>query len=89
MKDETFLQMQADILDSEIVIPSRRNLTELGVAYCAGMGVGLYQELGDIKKFDLKVLKSFKPIWDMEYRRSKFDKWNEALRRSLNWCSSS
>lgn len=44
-KNESFLQMQADILGVRVVVPKETELTSLGAAICAGIGIGKFESV--------------------------------------------
>ena len=56
----------------------------LGAALMAGLGVGLYSSLEDIRKVWQKDL-TFMPAMDEAVRRSNIEGWHRAVERSRGW----
>ncbi len=81
--DNLLMQLQADLLSSEVVRPKITETTALGAALLAGLAVGFWQDYDDIKK-RWKTDKTFKP--DESVDNSELLKyWNKALERSKSW----
>ena len=78
------MQIQADILGSFIDRPECIETTALGAAYLAGLSLGVYTSLDDIKKNRRKG-KTFTPETDDEWREQKLKIWHKAVKRSLDF----
>lgn len=48
--NDLLMQFQADLLDTEIVRPAMLETTALGAAFLAGIGVGLYKNLDEVRQ---------------------------------------
>jgi len=77
------LQFQSDISEIEILSTDKLESTSLGVAYMAGIGVGFYTEKMLLKLHGGKRI--FKPEMDKLIRKNLLSKWNEAIKRTMNW----
>ena len=77
------MQFQADVLEKEVIRSQTSETTALGAAYLAGLAVGYWEDIEEIKK-QWHIDKRFKPTGGEkvdEYRR----KWKDAVGRSLGW----
>jgi glycerol kinase len=83
-KNDSLLQFQADILQIEIVRSKITETTALGAAYLAGLAVGFWKSTGELPEH-WKVDKTFIPKMPPETARQLRDKWNEAVKRALDW----
>ena len=75
------LQAQADILNTEVVRPVIVETTALGAAYVAGLAVGFWGSIDDIKS-QWKENKRFVPQKSFV---NEFKKWKRAVRRTMFW----
>ncbi len=76
---DPMLQYQADILDVTIERPVITETTALGAAYLAGLAVGFWQSLDEVKsKWQLD--QQFKPQKDRKWRARELDRWTKAVR---------
>lgn len=78
------LSFQADILGVDIIRPECIETTAMGAAYLAGLAIGIYSSLDEIKK-NRKTAKTFAPSKDDEWRHEKISVWREAVKRCLGW----
>jgi len=71
------LQLQADILQGEVVRPKITETTALGAAYLAGLGTGLWQSVDDLQS-QWQVDRTFvpDPAYDAE---TAIDCWHRAV----------
>ena len=78
------MQFQADILDKPVRRPMIRETTALGAAYLAGLAVGVWDSLDEIRaQWTLDRL--YQPQMEEPVRRSLLAGWHKAVGRSLNW----
>lgn len=75
------MQFQADILGTKIVRPQIIETTAFGAAFLAGLGVGLWSNLDEIKK-SWKPEKIFKPLMPKQERKLRKKLWIEAVARA-------
>lgn len=78
------LDFQADILGVELDRPSCIETTALGAAYLAGLALGIYSSLDEIRENN-RIDKTFKPCKDDTWRAENLAKWRKAVARSLNF----
>ncbi|MFA8301249.1 MAG: glycerol kinase GlpK [Hyphomicrobiales bacterium] len=78
------LQFQSDILDTPVIRPKITETTALGAAYLAGLAVGFWKDIEELKK-QWEVDRHFKPAMKQENREDLLKGWNKALDRSRNW----
>lgn len=82
--NELLMQFQADILDTEVIRPAVTETTALGAAYAAGLAVGFWHNISELKR-NWKEEKRWKPSIKLESRNSLFNNWKRAVKRSMNW----
>ncbi|MBE7088579.1 MAG: glycerol kinase GlpK [Clostridiales bacterium] len=75
------MSFQADISNLTVVRPSAIEVTALGAAYLAGLTVGYWQSVEEIKK-EAKTSQSFNPTMQEETRQTLLKGWDLALRRA-------
>ena len=83
-KNNLLLQFQADLLDVVIERPICLELTALGAAYFAGLGVGFWKstlDLVDIWKLDRR----FVPNMKSSQRDELLSRWHKAVQCSKDW----
>ncbi len=78
------LQFQADISNVLVQKPVITETTALGAAYLAGLAVGYWENLNDIKR-NLLIEKEFLPSMESQKRDELLDNWKKAKNRSKNW----
>ncbi|CAM3572917.1 Glycerol kinase [Vibrio aerogenes CECT 7868] len=78
------MQFQADVLDTEVHRPKMTEVTALGAAYLAGLGVGFWQSLDELKgKAELD--RTFMPHHDEEKRNRRYQGWKRAVHSVQAW----
>ncbi len=80
----TLMQFQADILDVPVVRPKVSETTALGAAYVAGLAVGYWKGLDDLKR-NWGVDKRWTPQMDAARRETTAAMWSRAVERSFDW----
>lgn len=75
------MQFQADIENAEIVRPVITETTALGAAYLAGLAVGYYDSLDEIKGY-WKADRRFKPGITEDKRETLLAGWKDAVERT-------
>ena len=78
------MEFQADILGVNIERPSCVETTALGAAYLAGLSLGVYKSVAEIKS-NRKIEKIFEPSMKPCVRKAKIKEWRDAVGRSLGW----
>lgn len=78
------LQFQADMLNSNVIRPEILETTAMGTAFLAGLAVGFWKNIEEIKNI-WKLDKKYNPLVDEKYRENKIKGWKKAVKRILNW----
>jgi glycerol kinase len=78
------MQFQADLLGVPVIRPKNTETTALGAALLAGLGVGLWDSVDEIRDM-LAVDTVFTPKMDEEQRSRLYETWKKAVERSKNW----
>ncbi len=76
------MQFQADILDANVVRPMVTETTALGASYLAGLTIGYWNDIDDIRS-NVEVDKVFVPHMDEHTRRDLIEGWQKAVRQTL------
>jgi glycerol kinase len=84
VKNNFLCQLQADIIGTEIARPKVDETTALGSAYAAGLAVGYWDDLDELRK-NWRVDREFEPEMDDAEADAKYDRWAEAVERSRDW----
>ena len=78
------LQFQADIFKFNVVRPNLLETTALGAAYLAGLAVGYWNTIEELKN-QWSIDKIFKPELDENKVNTLIKQWHKAVSRSKNW----
>jgi glycerol kinase len=84
VQDNLLMQFQADILGVPVVRPKISETTALGAAYAAGLAVGFWDNLEDLKS-NWQVSRTWNPQMDEERRQILYKGWLKAVERTFNW----
>ncbi|HWC99092.1 MAG TPA: glycerol kinase GlpK [Candidatus Sulfopaludibacter sp.] len=84
VENELLMQFQSDILDRDVVRPSIKETTALGAAYAAGLAVGFYAGLDDLRA-QWSVDHTWHPAMDGARRDKMYGFWKKAVTRSFDW----
>lgn len=83
-RDRFLMQFQADILNKSVCRPAIRETTALGAAYLAGLAVGVWRDLDQIRA--LRTLdQRYDPYMEADTRQRLLRGWHKAVGRSLDW----
>ena len=82
--NDLLMQFQADILDAQVVRPSVTETTALGAAYAAGLAMGYWKSIDDLKR-NWGVEKTWQPRMSKEQRGELYASWQKAVTRSFGW----
>ena len=80
------MQIQADIINTNVVRPKVTETTALGAAYLAGLATGFWKNIEEIKK-QWQVDRKFTPQSSEEFKKV-IANWNKAVERSKGWYDS-
>lgn len=78
------MQLQADILGSSVVRPMVHETTALGAAYAAGLAVGVWSSLDELRG-QWHPDRVFSPIWDGVRRAAGYAGWKKAIEKARGW----
>ena len=85
VSDELLMQFQADILDRPVVRPVTKDATTaLGAAYAAGLAVGYFKDLKDLRA-NWAVDRTWQPNLKNGKREEMYNLWKRAVTRSFDW----
>lgn len=82
--NDLLLQMQADLCKAPVVRPSCVETTALGAAYFAGLAVGYWKDLDEIKE-NWQIDRIIKAQLKDEEREQKIAKWKQAVSLAKGW----
>lgn len=80
--NDLLMQFQADAMNTEIVRPQITETTSLGAAFLAGLAVGIWKKMDEIRA-TWKTDKRFHPKIKEQDRELALRRWAEAVRRSF------
>ena len=82
--NQLLMQFQSDILGEEVICPKIIETTALGAAYAAGLAVGYWENLDDLRK-NWAIAHSWKPNMPAESREKLRKQWKKAVTKSFDW----
>jgi glycerol kinase len=82
--NELLMQFQADILGVPVIRPTVPETTSLGAAYAAGLAVGFWREVEDLRA-NWGMDKRWEPAMDKARRDSEYALWKKAVTRTFDW----
>jgi glycerol kinase len=82
--NDFLMQLQADILGTPVVRPTVSETTALGAAYAAGLAVGFWSNLDELRQ-NWQVDRTWEPAWDDARRAGGYRQWTKAVERTRNW----
>ena len=80
--NDFLMQFQADIIRTEVKCPAALETTALGAAYLAGLSVGFWEDLEDIRQ-NWTPDRSFVPRLSSEEAVNKLAGWHDAVARVI------
>ncbi|WP_340104057.1 glycerol kinase GlpK [Rhodohalobacter sp. 8-1] len=82
--NDTLLQFQSDLLQVPVIRPKITETTALGAAYLAGLAVGYWDDIEDIRK-QWMVDKKFEPAMDAGKVAELTKGWKRAVNAAITW----
>jgi glycerol kinase len=82
--NELLMQFQADMLGAPVVRPKVAETTALGAAYAAGLAVGFWNGLDELRS-NWKEDKRWIPAMDEARRAKLYAGWKKAVTRTFDW----
>jgi glycerol kinase len=84
VQNELLMQFQADVLGVPVIRPTVAETTSLGAAYAAGLAVGFWSEVEDLRANWGKD-KEWQPQMDPQEREKEYAFWKKAVTRTFDW----
>jgi glycerol kinase len=82
--NDLLMQFQADILGAKVHRPVVSETTALGAAYLAGLAVGYWDDVEDVRRHWI-LDQEFTPRLPADERAARYHRWRRAVDRSLEW----
>jgi glycerol kinase len=82
--NELLMQFQSDVLGVPVIRPKVAETTALGAAYAAGLAVGFWAEVEDLRANWAKD-KEWTPRLDEAVREKEYRLWKKAVTRTFDW----
>jgi glycerol kinase len=82
--NDLLMQFQSDMLGVPVVRPVITETTSLGAAYLAGLAVGMYPHLDEVRA-QWKVGARWEPQLSSPEREGLYRNWKKAVARTLGW----
>jgi len=82
--NNTLMQFQADIIGVPVVRPVVAETTALGAAYAAGLAVGFWKDLDDLRK-NWQEDSRWEPKMDEDERARQLRNWKKAVTKTFDW----
>jgi len=82
--DELLMQIQADVLGVPVIRPKVAETTAMGAAYAAGLAVGFWKELEELRA-NWGVDRTWEPHMDAHKRDAEYALWKKAVTRTFGW----
>jgi glycerol kinase len=78
------MQFQADVLQADVVRPRITEITALGAAYLAGLAVGYWSGIDEIRN-QWQIDRRFSPEMESGEREGLLQGWERAINATLAW----
>ncbi|QTG80215.1 glycerol kinase GlpK [Arthrobacter crystallopoietes] len=82
--NDALMQFQADILGVPVIRPRVAETTALGAAYAAGLAVGFWQDLAELRSNWIQD-RRWEPQLDSSERDRQLRLWKKAVTRTFDW----
>jgi len=82
--NEILMQFQSDMLNVPVIRPKVAETTALGAAYAAGLAVGFWSGLDELRQ-NWAEDKSWHPSMASAAREKYYREWKKAVDRTFNW----
>jgi len=82
--NELFMQFQADILNVPVIRPKVPETTALGAAYAAGLAVGYWSGMDELRQ-NWSADRTWKPEMEDARRNMLYRGWKKAVTRTFDW----
>lgn len=82
--NDTLMQIQADLLGVDVIRPQITETTALGAAQAAGLAVGYWKDLNELRD-QWAQDRRFSPTMNADERSRRLERWQEAVTRTFDW----
>lgn len=82
--NDLLMQFQADILQVPVIRPVVAETTALGAAYAAGLAVGFWSSLDELRQ-QWQEDRRWEPQMEQEARDRTYRNWKKAVQKTLDW----
>jgi glycerol kinase len=82
--NDLLMQFQADILDVSVIRPRISETTVLGAAYAAGLAVGFWDGLDELRSHWAED-RRFEPVMSDAVRADLYSGWKKAISKAVGW----
>jgi glycerol kinase len=82
--NELLMQFQADLLGVPVVRPRVAETTALGAAYAAGLAVGVWGSLDELRA-NWGEDRRWTPAMPADVREWIYHRWQQAVERTFGW----
>jgi len=86
VRNNFLCQLQADIIQTDIARPEVDETTALGSAYAAGLAVGYWDNLTELRS-NWQIDREFEPEMESSGADRMYGRWDDAVERSLDWAT--
>ncbi len=84
VRNELLMQFQADVLGRPVVAPPIAETSALGAAYAAGLAVGFWSGLDELRSMD-GAAHRWEPSMGEAERAAGIARWHKGVERTLGW----
>ncbi len=82
--NDLLMQLQSNILGVPVSRPVVAETTSLGAAYAAGLAVGFWDNLEELRQ-NWNEDRRWEPTWNEDQRETGYAQWKKAVERTLDW----
>jgi glycerol kinase len=82
--NDLLMQLQSNILGVPVSRPVVAETTSLGAAYAAGLAVGFWNNLEELRQ-NWNEDRRWEPTWSEDQRETGYAQWKKAVERTLDW----
>jgi glycerol kinase len=84
VENNLLMQFQADILNRAVVRPANKETTALGAAYAAGLAVGYFAGVEELRE-NWAIDRTWNPAMEESEREELYRFWQRAVSKSFGW----
>ncbi len=85
-RNDLLMQIQADILGIPVLRAAQAETTAQGAAFLAGMAVGFWRDLDDVRRA-VRFDRTFQPRMSADERETMYAGWHRAVERAKGWAA--